>query len=100
MNQPRFDHDPIERQTIVQAQNAIAGLIPEIEQLAWKFFQIVRALDVPLNDKSFLDEGPQPGHLRWRVALGAMSTYSELIDLIPFARESATFAAADPLRER
>ncbi len=99
MNQEKQIDEDDEKMAIIRAQNAIAVLIPEIEQLAWKFFVIVRELDAPLNDESFLDEKPGPRHLRWRVALGAMSTYSELVDLIPYARENAKYTDAQLLKE-
>lgn len=88
-----------ERMTVVEAQDAIAASIPEIDRLAWRFFAIARDLQAVEQADDFDETEPGPEHLRWLTATAAMATYSELIDLIPYARKAAERSDSD-LREQ
>ncbi len=90
---------PDERMTVVEAQDAIAASIPELERLAWRFFVIARDLEAPEQADDFDESEPGPEHLRWLTASGAMATYSELIALVPYSRKTAERSNSD-LREQ
>jgi hypothetical protein len=77
------------RLSVSEAQDAIAATFGKIEKLAWRYFVIARDLGADLDDESFPDREPGPDHLRWFTALSAMALYTELIDLLPYARRAA-----------
>lgn len=83
------DNKGVRKVTEIEAQDAIAACIPEIEKLAWKFFAISRDLGVDEKDDDFALERPGPEHLRWSISESALAMYYELLELIPYARKRA-----------
>jgi hypothetical protein len=83
-----------EKVDVIEAQNAIAACIPQIEKLAWKFFTISRGLNVDEKDDDFALEKPGPEHLRWFVSESALGMYYKLLELIPDIRKGAEVTAA------
>jgi hypothetical protein len=77
------------RLSVIEAQDAIAATFGKLEKLAWRYFVIARELEADLDDETFPDREPGPDHLRWFTALSAMALYTELIELLPLAREAA-----------
>lgn len=85
---------PAEKAAVIDAQDAIAACIPEIERLAWKFFIISRDLGVDEKDDDFALERPGPEHLRWFVSESALGMYYKLLELIPDIRKGAEVTEA------
>lgn len=79
---------------LIDAQDAIASCIPEIEKLAWRFFVISRDLGVDEKDDDFGLQRPGPEHLRWSVAESALAMYYELLELLPYVRKGAEMTDA------
>lgn len=87
--------DKVEPTTIIEAQDAIAAGILEIERLARTFFVIARDLQAPEQEDGFDEQEPGPEHLRWFTAAGAMAAYEGLLDLVPYVRKAAECTDAD-----
>ena len=99
---PATQGEPAEsppRMSVVEAQDALAALIPEVDTLAWKFFVISRSLGVDLNDEETSPLTPGPEQLRWHTALGALATYNELTELLPYIRKNIERTASDLAHE-
>ena len=83
-----------EKLTVLEAQDAIASCVPEMENLAWRFFVISRDLEAGEKSDEFALERPGPQHLRWFVSESALGMYYKLLELIPDIRKGAEVTEA------
>lgn len=96
-NQSPIGENP--RLTVIEAQDALASTLGDLERIAWRFFSTARDLDVDLEDEEFPFAEPGPDHLRFFTALSCMGAYYGMLQLIQTVRESATRMQSDLVTE-
>jgi hypothetical protein len=80
---------PVQKMSVIEAQDAMAATFGRLEKLAWHFFAIARNLQVDLEDEEMPDREPGPDHLRFFTALSAISAYYDLSEILDDIREAA-----------